>query len=573
MKSTNYILAVLVVFSLSTVQAKNRKHRHKTKNNIDIQTRAVLPGLLSHTELGNIVPQNSPSGVPDSILSVGNNRIVLCVNPAVSIYQKDSLELISTIPLVGTEEIEGLFSTQDFPQLAIFPYIADVWTVYDKYSNRFFITAFNPFITPDKSDIFIAVSKNSHPSTVKDFYVYNYQDEGYFSDYLKHTVDKDAFYLSANAFNYEGTEVSQQIIAFKKEPLLAGEQSGGQIFDVYNQILDTAIAVDSFSNSEPQFLGPVLTTKCSKQGPALFVQARIDNPNDVPVGAPISGDTIRIRWIENILSNPVLKHADVTVTRFSRSSELGPTQKQPLVNCCLPCVLPELAPIIDFARLTFNTGIADATSLWITHTALSDDCQRYIPRWYQLDISRLFSHEEVTLVQEGNVDNGVIEMMIPAINVDKEGNMGIAFAFAGEQNYPSVGYTGRLKDDPKGTVRMPIQVVVDGDLYFRGTRFGDYSGLAVDPEQKQFYLFVENPVAVAPSADAPFGAESASTLAVFEINDTCATTINAPQKEHLLKKGCQITETQETTTPRVSETSSKKERIQPRTSFDGPKKS
>lgn len=86
--------------------------------------------------------------------------------------------------------------------------------------------------------------------------------------------------------------------------------------------------------------------------------------------------------------------------------------------------------------------------------------------------------------------------------------MAIQFTVVGEEQYPAIAYTGRLKRDPKGTIRLPYEVAIGGNLYYQedyGTgrnRYGDYSGLALDPhDHETFWLFNEYPFAINPGTD------------------------------------------------------------------------
>ena len=99
--------------------------------------------------------------------------------------------------------------------------------------------------------------------------------------------------------------------------------------------------------------------------------------------------------------------------------------------------------------------------------------------------------------KSGNVDPGPgVHTWMAHVNVDNDGDMGIAFSVSGANQFAGIGYTGRLASDPLGTTR-PVEMARAGEgSYSRfdsigRNRWGDYSGLAVDPDGESFWLFNE----------------------------------------------------------------------------------
>ena len=73
--------------------------------------------------------------------------------------------------------------------------------------------------------------------------------------------------------------------------------------------------------------------------------------------------------------------------------------------------------------------------------------------------------------------------------------MGIAFSIASETRFPGIAYTGRNSNDVLSTTR-PVIIAKAGTSSFGDNserqRWGDYSGLALDPDdQRTFWLFNE----------------------------------------------------------------------------------
>ncbi len=75
----------------------------------------------------------------------------------------------------------------------------------------------------------------------------------------------------------------------------------------------------------------------------------------------------------------------------------------------------------------------------------------------------------------------------PALAVDRAGNLGVAFSNSSSTTYASMMITARAVSDPSGTLEAPVlvargQAAASGGGGLSGSsRFGDYSGVALDP--------------------------------------------------------------------------------------------
>jgi len=97
------------------------------------------------------------------------------------------------------------------------------------------------------------------------------------------------------------------------------------------------------------------------------------------------------------------------------------------------------------------------------------------------------------LVQSGNVDPGPgVHAWLPAINADADGNMGLVFSLGGASQYASIGYTGRLVGTPAGTT-LPVRIARAGAGPYTMGGWGEYGGLAMDPDGSTFWMLHEYP--------------------------------------------------------------------------------
>jgi hypothetical protein len=120
-------------------------------------------------------------------------------------------------------------------------------------------------------------------------------------------------------------------------------------------------------------------------------------------------------------------------------------------------------------------------------------------RWAQIDPAAVTPGSST----DGVVNAGVISAedgnsrWFPSLDVDACGNMAIGYSISGPDIFPSVAVTGRKANDRYGEVRNEF-VTVNGTEPYRSfqnpaapNRWGDYSGMAVDPAGGRFWYVGE----------------------------------------------------------------------------------
>jgi hypothetical protein len=413
---------------------------------------------------------------PDPIIAVGPTSFITMVNVTFGIYDKLTMKPIYVNSLASLWGVS--FSRGD-------PYV-----VYDESSERFFLCAFGEVVFAPDTDILIAVSKDSNPQSPADFHLYKYRSPD-LADYPKLAVDKEAVYITTQAFN---TFNGNLIWAFDKSSILNGPNNFSLLPNY-----EARIPRDSF-NSLPEFIFP-LHPRPSLNGSdkVVFIQSKLDLAYP---GPGYQGEHVRLMYFNNILESPTLVTADLRVPVYSGLS--GKTIEQPPPTLTPADSQGNPVPLIGLESVMgVIFGVNVNGSVWATHSVFSEDGQeRLVLRWYEIDIGDFVRENKPPVLKQcGNVDSGgSMNHFVPSINVDDKNNMAIHFTLAGPEQYPVIAYTGRLSADPPGTIRLPLQTAKGGDLYYQqGTprnRWGDYSGLAIDPIDRTFWLFNEYPVAV-----------------------------------------------------------------------------
>jgi hypothetical protein len=174
----------------------------------------------------------------------------------------------------------------------------------------------------------------------------------------------------------------------------------------------------------------------------------------------------------------VIKETDPLGTPSFEVTTLKVASKSPVVPPMQPdgtMVTSNLDSRILKAAEYNNTIVATQT---ISTSTTQDDA-----RWYQIDVSS----GAPTLADEGDVSAGPrTYITYPAIDINANGLIGMSYMESGLSGpFLSTYVTGRLPDDPAGTMETPVLVQAGAKNYHdnqSGQRAGDFSGISVDTD-------------------------------------------------------------------------------------------
>lgn len=388
---------------------------------------------------------------PDPIIAAGPQTVITMVNTDIAIHNKATGAVIAQADLDGAG---GFWNTTNV--------VFDPWITYDPHSNRFIAMGIDRSTAGSGSSrVYLAVSTSANPTNLTTHwhkYVIDrtgtHQVTGgtTFPDYEKLGVDEHAIYITGNDFGILSGGFSHvSLFAIHKAPLL----SGGPANILYDENITGAFSIH-----------PMLVRDT---GSPMYFAERVGNTQ------------IRIHAITDILGTPSRITSTVTVPQYLFPPDVPQQGGQPL----------------DSVDQRIMSGVVQDGSLWTAH-AIQDPAVdlETVVRWYEFDVSN-FPGGPATLVQSGNVDPGPgVHTWMPHINVDNDGDMAIGFSISGPSQFAGMAYTGRLASDPLGTTR-PIEIAQAGlgsyglfDSIGRN-RWGDYSGLALDPDGETFWVYNE----------------------------------------------------------------------------------
>lgn len=423
--------------------------------------RAQTPSL---TWLGGFeaIP-NTGYTFPDPVIAAGPASVVVMVNSQIAIYDKQGTRLFEQA-LGGST---GFWKAQRASTI-----VAEPWVIFDPNSGRFIASAAD--FGRAKGVLYLAVSKNATPVSSGDWYKYKldrsgtHQDPAFlgtptYPDDAKVGVDGDAIYVTSIHFakdqNITPLFSHAELLALAKAPLL----SGGPLSIVH----DEPVITDSYSPWLAFKIHPAIIFE--PESAMYFVQSVVTRPDD----------KIVVHALNDVLTASVRSVSLVPVSPFDR-----------------PPDVPQLGGthLLENLDARLMSAVVRDGSLWTAH-AIQDpavDAESLV-RWYQFDLVSFPS--AVALAQSGNVDpRPGIHTWLPHLGVDAAGNMALGFSVGGPSQFAAIGYTGRLATDPLGTT-LPVQIARAGEGYYDLYAWGEYSGLAADPDGCTFWQFHQYPTA------------------------------------------------------------------------------
>lgn len=380
---------------------------------------------------------------PDPTGAAGYDYFVQAVNSTYRIYQKD-----------GTPE------TPPYTLASIWPGSSadgDPIVMYDRYADRWFISQFQV----SSNEILIAISETADP--LGSYYLYEFTFPS-FPDYPKYGVWSNAYYMTANTSGPD-------CIAFERDKMLVGDPTAGKInmyFPSFYQFFNSVAPIYAEGETAPE---------PDESGYFFAVQ------DDSWPGITQDGIKILkadINWVSG--SGDVNVHQDlatddfnsVFTTSWNDITQKGTSQKLDAVTG------------IFMYRAQYRR-FANHNTVMLCHT-VDVGANRAAVRWYEL---RENNDGVFYVYQQGTYSpDAVNSRWMGSIAMDAQGNIALAYCFAGSNEYAGIRYTGRFKDDPLGEMTVQEQIAVEGEgAQTGGNRYGDYSQMTMDPSDDMTFWF------------------------------------------------------------------------------------
>jgi hypothetical protein len=393
------------------------------------------------TEFNGVQDPDGYSGL-DASIAAGPHSLVLVMNSMVGIVQKDGSNLI---PL----KMQDFFPHRDQG--------TDPRVLFDPQTQRFFI------VKADYRDdascsprcggvISLAVSKSDDPQSlgVADWYFYSLDrsiqmkaDEtiqtDLFGDFDTLSIANGILAITWDVDSYEGyLGPGGQLRLIEIQPLVDG-MAPAQWLDIVDL--------------------PGHVAKALSDADSFFIVG--GHPGEYQI------------W--NVDAS--LQPGEVTYQTMSTNLSNLPSGNMP--DAAQPQGAPVDVPAGPKTQAIYLNG-----SLWVAQDVgqeLASGTVSYI-HWAQIDVS---NWPNIRVVQSGLLGDESAWFYSPALMVDSAGNMAMVYHRSGPNEYVSAFVTGRLVDDPLGSLR-PSEVLYRGDVSYERiqgdrNRFVDYIGITIDP--------------------------------------------------------------------------------------------
>ena len=416
---------------------------------------------------------------PDTYGDVGKDYYFHLVNYSFSIFDK------AGALLYGPMNSEAIWS--GMPDIHN---SGDGIVLFDEQADRWFMSALcmPNFPSPPYYEM-IAVSQTSDPTG--SWYRWKYPfDE--IPDYPKFGVWQDAYFMSCNRFSQQGYFKGIGAVAFDRNAMLAG---------------DAAPLMELFK-LEQSTVSYILPADCDGPFPA----------SGTPGYFMYMGNNLlciyefQTNWVDPAAA-AFGNLSKLPVSHFN-TSILGIPQKGSAKR---------LDPHSErlMCRLQFRK-FEDHLSMVVNHTVKTGT--RAGIRWYELRKS----NSPWSVYQQSTYAPDSTCRWMGSMAMDASGNIALGYSVSSEDLYPSVRYTGRMKNDPPGLMTLAERSVVEGggaqthtSGYYAG--WGDYSSMTVDPSMPATFWYTQQYYPVTADYDWHTRVAAISFAGILDVNTVAQT--------------------------------------------------
>ena len=387
------------------------------------------------------------SSPTDPAGAVGPNHYIAVFNTGFRIFDKDGNALTGQL---GPENVFGIGS-----------FCCDLTVSYDAAADRFVMTILGGGWT-------VAVSQGPDPMN-DGWYVYNW---GLGSDYQKLSIWSDAYYVTDN------TGSGQKVHALERDVMLAGNQTAQ-----YVAFALAGIVTNGFHSAQAF---NVTDDNLPAAGSAPIVYMADD------AWGGVSSDHLKL-WLADVdwttpSNSSISASAEViSTTPFVATLDGGSWDNLQQPGGSAIDALQ--ATIMNQAQFRKFTSHNSAIFNFVVNISGSATNLAGV-RWFELRQDS--DGQPWSLYQEGTyaAPDGK-HAWNASMAMDLQGNIGMGYSGMGGDNdqFVSSYYTGRYVSDALGTMSIAEEIIQAGTGNIGGTRFGDYSKLAVDPSNDKAFWF------------------------------------------------------------------------------------
>jgi hypothetical protein len=397
----------------------------------------LIPSLNTGFEGMNFLDSVDGYIPPDTNIGVGSQFVVEVVNAQIQFYDKATgAAMLPNTPL-------NVF----FNQPGESPFDPNV--TYDEIAGRFIVTA-----STFSNHELIAVSKTGNPLDGFNSYDLDVSEGGQVPDFPKLGYNADEVVLTLNMYNGDG---HVQILSFAASSLFSSTPPSSLTLGT------DYFSVDRGSGFADFTMVPAVMHGAAPGMPMYFVQEN----------GSASGSQLLVTGASGLLSaSPSMTDTVVKVDSYTEP----PSAQQPGGS------------IATNDSRVLNAQWRDGL-LVASQTVGTFDGNAHA-RWTEIDVTG-----SPVLVQDGTLSPSPgtgTSTYFPAVAIGPGDVIGLTYNQSSPTEYASIYDTGRTSADPAGTMQTPELAKAGSATYVDfGFRWGDYSGIAVDPTTDAFWSGAE----------------------------------------------------------------------------------
>ncbi len=436
---------------------------------------------LSQHHLSQKIPGRTPSlvftaansnGQPtDPSIAIGPNHAFAVFNTGIRIFDKNG------DPLTGQLAATNIFpaNNPDGPGTLC----CDLTVSYDNAADRWVLSVLYTLGNQGGQGIAIAVSDGPDPVTAD----WNIYAIGGFEDYNKLSVWSDGYYISGNVNQPNPSTGNTSVFAMDRAAMLAGETTAEVIgFPLPGIVRGTG------GFYAPQFLN-VSNSDTPAAGGATVMYQQGDEY------AGVSFDHVNVWTVDADFDTPanstISAPTDLVLTDFNPVFDGGSFNNLTQPGGGGPDIDALQSLIANQAQFRRFSSHNSALFCFVVDVLAGAPEQAGI-RWVELRQDG--DNQPWTVFQEGTyISPDGKDAWNGSLIMDNLGNIGMGYTAMGGTNGVTLStyYTGRLANDPEGTMTVEETLILQGtaNIPGGGGRYGDYSKIDVDPTDDQTFWF------------------------------------------------------------------------------------
>ncbi len=417
---------------------------------------------------------------PDANGDVGLNHYVQSVNALTRIFDKNGN------PLTPPFKLSSIFSALGTPCSTRND--GDPVVLYDALADRFVLSQFCNNFPPFRQ--LIAVSQTGDPTD--SYYVYEFVMPNIKqNDYPKLGVWTDGYYMSTDEFigsDYAGTGV----FAFDKKKMLVGDKTASYVY--FDLASPSTIRLGGLLPADFDGLTPP-----PPNAPNILVGYTATEYGD-------SQDALRLFNFHVDFTNPnnstFTEHATspIAVAPFDPTSPNGRGDvDEPPPGEKLDSQSDRLMHRAAYRNFETHESLVINQTVRLSPV---EQVYRAGVRVYELQKTNAgFSVRE-----QATIGDGAANRWMGSAAQDFQGNLAVGYSFSNEQKAPSILYSGKLANEPRGTFRTEETLIGGTGVQAGfGSRWGDYTAMSIDPSDDCTFWLTNQYYTAESQAENPLG--------------------------------------------------------------------